>query len=217
MAGRFFFILAMFSATVRAGDSSMYEVLGFSADGKYVAFERYGTYDGSGFPYSEIMILDVLQNDYVIRPFQYVDENPEAETDVRALNRRQAETALKKFGILSKNIGKIEWKADGSGARTASWTIGGDIGSVVLEEIIVDRECDPAGNAKIFVLTFEAPDGASITLQRDSALPASRGCPYEYRLAAVHRYLDYLAVIVEYSTPGYEGPNVRQLIVTGHM
>ncbi|MBN9059609.1 MAG: DUF2259 domain-containing protein, partial [Rhizobiales bacterium] len=41
-----------------AGDFAERSILGFSPDGGRFAFEEFGIQDGSGFPYSNIFVLD---------------------------------------------------------------------------------------------------------------------------------------------------------------
>jgi predicted secreted protein len=43
----------------RAGDGAALNVLGFSTDGRYFAFEQYGQQNGSGTPYSKISITEI--------------------------------------------------------------------------------------------------------------------------------------------------------------
>ncbi|HEY7765546.1 MAG TPA: DUF2259 domain-containing protein, partial [Aestuariivirgaceae bacterium] len=45
-----------------AADAAERDILGFSPDGRYFAFEQYGVQDGSGFPYSEIFIIDLEED-----------------------------------------------------------------------------------------------------------------------------------------------------------
>ena len=47
------------AADARAGDGAAINVLGFSADGRYFAFEQYGEQDGSGSFYSTITAIEV--------------------------------------------------------------------------------------------------------------------------------------------------------------
>ena len=43
----------------QAGDRAQFNPLGYSGDGRYFAFEQFGIQDGSGFPYSEIFLIDL--------------------------------------------------------------------------------------------------------------------------------------------------------------
>ena len=60
-------LLPLTVATVpaRAADNAERAVVGFSPDGRYFAFEQYGVQDGSGFPYSEIFVIDLNANKWV--------------------------------------------------------------------------------------------------------------------------------------------------------
>jgi predicted secreted protein len=53
------FVLATAVKAAVAGDGAALNVLGFSADGRYFAFEQYGEQDGSGSLYSTIAALEV--------------------------------------------------------------------------------------------------------------------------------------------------------------
>src|SRR5690606_1891155 len=48
-----------------AGDSAQFDAIGYSEDGRYFAFEQFGIQDGSGFPYSEIFLIDLDTDDFV--------------------------------------------------------------------------------------------------------------------------------------------------------
>ncbi|GEM_PF-3871342 len=54
------FLLLLFAfSNVSAGDYSNLNIICFSKDGKYMAFEEYGTQDGSGFPCINIYFINV--------------------------------------------------------------------------------------------------------------------------------------------------------------
>lgn len=213
---RYALVLFLTPSLILAGDASQYDLIGFSADGKYVAFERYGVYDGSAFPYCEIFIVDVAKNDYPVQPLRHVIEDSPTEHDARIEAKKAATPLLQQFGIIDRNTGTKVWESGRDmDLKTASFQDRElSLKAILTEENVVDMEC-MAGPAKMFRLELEYEDGAVMTLQRDTALPRSRSCAYDYRIKAVYTYLTAIAVIVEYSTDGYEGPNVRQLIVTG--
>lgn len=54
--------LATTASSALAGDGSAINVLGFSADGRYFAFEQYGEQDGSGSIYSTITALEIASD-----------------------------------------------------------------------------------------------------------------------------------------------------------
>lgn len=57
--------LALAATPSMAGDYAERALLGFSPDGHYCAFEEYGVQDGSGFPYSNIFLIDTATDDWV--------------------------------------------------------------------------------------------------------------------------------------------------------
>src|SRR5690606_10447936 len=56
--------LAM-ASVAQAGDRALFDALGYSPDGRYFAFEEYGVQDGSGFPYSNIYVIDLVDDVWV--------------------------------------------------------------------------------------------------------------------------------------------------------
>ena len=60
-AGAIFFA----SPTAFAGDFADRELLGFSRDGAYFAFEEFGVLDGSGIPYSNIYVVEVDKDAWI--------------------------------------------------------------------------------------------------------------------------------------------------------
>jgi predicted secreted protein len=59
-------------------------------------------------------------------------------------------------------------------------------------------------------------DNTTRTLQKDTAMPASRGCAHAYRIQDVYLYKGAIAVFLNVFTQGFEGPDMRFLAVTGN-
>jgi predicted secreted protein len=57
--------LALSNTIARAGDAATRDIIGFSPDGRYFAFEQHGIQDGSGFPYAEIFVIDAAEDRWV--------------------------------------------------------------------------------------------------------------------------------------------------------
>jgi predicted secreted protein len=55
---------------------------------------------------------------------------------------------------------------------------------------------------------------ASKVLQKDTTLPASRGCALRYRMRDVYLYSGIVAVFIIVYMQGFEGPDMRYMTVT---
>src|SRR5690606_27447983 len=60
-------IVAMvaFVQPAAAADSALINMIGYSEDGAYFAFEQYGIQDGSGFAYSDVFVVDLANDKWV--------------------------------------------------------------------------------------------------------------------------------------------------------
>ena len=54
-------------------------------------------------------------------------------------------------------------------------------------------------------------------LQKDAELPKSRGCAIGYAIQEVYLHENNIAVFVNVFTPGFEGPDMRFMVVSGKM
>lgn len=103
-------LLAFGWSPARAGDGAALKVLGFSADGRYFAFEQYGEQDGSAALYSSITALEVA-GDRLVKGSPAADSIHPEETnrtkeprdkllaEVRAKVAASAAPLLKQLGI----------------------------------------------------------------------------------------------------------------------
>ena len=109
-AGIALFLAALRISSASAGDGSALNVLGFSPDGRYFAFEQYGERDGSGALYTSITAIEVA-SDRIVKGFPFeASLNPD-ETDrtkeprdkllaeVRAKAAAEAAALLQKLDI----------------------------------------------------------------------------------------------------------------------
>jgi predicted secreted protein len=222
-------ILAAGMVSVRADatEASSWAILGFSADGQYLAWERFGTHDGSGFPYSTIFILSTEKNQYAVPPISCELETEGApEASARKANLKKAEAALTRFGIEKRHLGekqrllkqtRVPTNSFGQMARaTAQFQWRGALWTLVLQEVWAKSGKDEDGGLPRMLDLRLQGNGKEWILQKDNQLPRSRGLGvYFYDLVSVQTYQSFVAVVVEYSYPGYEGPNTNQLVVTG--
>jgi predicted secreted protein len=230
-------LLPSFSAW--AGNFDRLNFLGFSKDGNFLAYETYGVADGSGFPYAEIRIVDVNKNAVtkdVFREHKKEVADSEAGIErslegVRARVFRQAKKRLAGLAIAPKPLAPLVHHplTDlGVDPHKISFTLDDTFGSasekldLVLKEILAQApDCPASTTAKppaYFELTLIDSAAKSIKeLQKDSTLPKSRGCAYEYRIQDVYFYRpnSAIAIFLTVLRPGFEGPDQIYLVVTG--
>jgi predicted secreted protein len=225
-------VAASLMAPALAGDRALLDIIGYSEDSRYFAFEEFGVQDGSGFAYSTIYIIDTVEDSWVVgTPIRIRADGEEAALhDVRQEARAEVQGDLEALHIavpaeIVALVGDGVPGADGSVLRFGN--PGYDIGSVLGDyqlhldtyPVTATSPCkewfgsDPLG----FDLTLTEMDSSS-ELHRDEMLPRSRGCPQAYRLYGVAlpfqaQDLMSAVAIVSYYPGGFEGPDRRFLAV----
>lgn len=204
------------SFDVRASDSSYPVVIGFSRDGAFFAFERAGTHDGTGFPFSEIFILNVCKNEYAIKPIRFDNEAKSAtEQNTSAYNLKQAKTFLDQFGIVKGNSGTKTFSTSAGGERSIEFRYRDEKMKIILVETVTTGE-DCMADLEVRKMTLSLSYKGTIQiLQNDKRVPKSRACPFSYVIREVYCYEHAIVTLVDYQSPGFEGPDLRQLAVTG--
>ncbi|POF28118.1 DUF2259 domain-containing protein [Roseibium marinum] len=241
------FLLAfpLLASAAIAGDTAKAEILGFSKDGAYFAFEQYGIQDGSGFPYSEIFVLDVA-NDRWVKPSPFLLRNQNEDeieaggifdpdalvTAVRSENREKAQQLLQTTRIAGKGL------TAGHNPRT-------ELNSDPFRMVVAPRDFFRPGedelelNLNEYLLTSDTCAGIKIddtrgfrltmtykgqirVLNEDTSLPESRGCPLAYRVERIVTHFPedgppVYAVLIQMDTHGFEGPDRRYLAITGQL
>jgi len=210
--------------------------IGFSEDGNYLAFERYTTQDGSGFPVSEIIIVDVIKNEYVNKPFHvFINIDPEGNIESDKLLKQcrdkcynLAKSDLMKYKIVEKNTGTLVYSAyenDYEGENPVSlsnknlqFDYNNSQYTLILKEIAAQCQNEFAYKEeqyKMFELILKSRFDKK-TIQSDTKIPKSRNCPLEYGIYKVFTYKSYIAVFLDYkSRPSFETPNIEKMVVTG--
>ncbi|WP_421983676.1 DUF2259 domain-containing protein [Roseibium sp.] len=226
------------TSSASAGDTAELEIYGFSSHGDFFAFEQYGWQDGSGFPYSEIFVLDVRTDSWVKpSPFRRVDEideengyDPEdALAETRTLNQKAAHALLDKTSIfgMGKTVAfnpATELDSNPYHMRVAPRLplLSGEtsIDLTLNEYPLQNAECAGYGvETKGFQLTLVA-NGVTRTLNNDTSVPKSRRCPFSYRIERVFTFYPekgpaVFAIFVQMESLGFEGPDRRYLAITG--
>jgi len=225
-----FFLLAPVAS---AGDYAYRDILGFSPDGKYFAFEEYGIQDGSGFPYANVFVIDTAKDDWVdgtpIR--RRIDDETASLATVRKDARSKAEPILSKFkieprGLLVVSNPATELSADPYSVRfrlNDFFNMAERAWSLRLTPLTLPQpeNCHDFGPAKGLKLELTDPNGAARTISEDKSIPESRFCPRDYAISDVVVFTPEggettIAVLVSLFRQGFEGTDRRFIAVTTH-
>jgi predicted secreted protein len=209
--------------------------LGFSADGRYFAFEQYGEEDGSGAVYSEIAVIDVSSDRFVagtpVSGNSREDAMMKAAAILQQLGVRRSGDEIGVVAlsrphdvIVPKDVNRLI--EDAVVEMSPAPRIFGTGARVTLQVAEVEatqcRDRSFEDSVKGFALALDRPGRGPEILHRDVAIPRSRGCPDRYGLAAAYamRMPDgatALAVLVQYFYVAFEGHNRRFLAVTARI
>ncbi|MFN2305546.1 MAG: DUF2259 domain-containing protein [Paracoccaceae bacterium] len=202
--------MALLAGQSKAGQYTHDQIIGFSEDGRYFAYETFGLQRGSGLPYASIYVVDLDRDAWVSgTPFE-ASEGEDAMAQVEAAPyaalaasresvRQSAEPLLRDLNI--RRPATVLYAAGIGQAHDASGTTQIDIPnpddptadpmgsfSLVLESITAPGGADycyQPESLRGYRMTLQAPGAAAQTLHADQRIPASRGCPTAYRLDAV--------------------------------
>jgi predicted secreted protein len=224
-------LIGALGTPAHAGDRALIDLIGFSQDGRYFAFEEFGTQDGSGFPYSNIYVLDLPADDWVTgSPIRVrLDDETATLGQAREQAADDASGVIESLAIDSPPD-LIAINADGELGDGAHLTFGvpGYFPNNVQGAHTLKLETYSANSpepcesymgelARGFALTlFDASGERQIF--RDDTLPASRGCPSTYRIYAVvaPQYAavptSHVVIIATYPF-GFEGPDRRFIAI----
>lgn len=224
-------LAAAYPLVAVAGDTAEREIIGFSPDASLFAFEEYGVEDGSGFPYSNIYVINVDDDEWVDgTPIRVrLEEDGASLDDARRQARAAADAFIgdnniePAFNLLATNpvtelsehpleLRFVTHPHMASGDRW--WT------AVLGQKELPAAGC-PDMDGQIFqgfTLALVDPDGQEQGLHNDQRLPSSRKCPIRYSLSdVISAYPENagpaLVIIVNMFTLGFEGPNRRFLAV----
>lgn len=237
-------VLFLLPAKIFAGDFADLNFIGFSKDGKYLAFEESGTYDGCGGSYSFTYYIDTAKNAYALPPTRIEEtcDTPEDERRQKLRNKKLElvkAANLRRLKIVPKNTGDLvlahlttDWSAGafteprGSAAEVVRFVYfvlpysrPNDRFFELTLQPLADKSGTCGEDSRKFDLTLVDRTGEEAlppqVLQSDKSIPESRYCPFGYRIERVYRYEDKIAVFIDYFGDGFEGPDLRYLVVTG--
>jgi predicted secreted protein len=211
----------------RAGDAAEIRVIGFSADARMFAFEEFGVQDGSGFPYSNIYVIDLALDKFAPgAPVRVTVEHEAPLKEARAIAWAKAKGLIVRYG------------ADSDPGAFAAYRAAADLGAA--GEIVrfnrypqapsvarpyavkiqnkpfpATKDCLNASNGfNGFMLTLVEADGVPVDrlLYEDDAVPPSRKCPTGYRVGAIvtgGANAAAAVAMIQASSQGFEGDDIR--------
>lgn len=217
-----------------AGDAAEFRAHGFSSDeaGRYFAFEEFGAQDGSGFPFSNIYIVDLKEDKWVPgTPIRVLieDEN-QTPLAARVSAFQQATSIMQQYDITRAGVmmaasplNEVSDKSTLSFHQAINPLLSGQPAPYKLQLSNIDvmdlNDCGFADNRVMgFALSMTKPDGSHVDIHDEATAPKSRGCPQRYHLVAVfapdrYRVQSYAVALVGVFSRGFEGPNMRYIAV----
>lgn len=226
--------LALTAAAASAADNAERAAIGFSLDGRYFAFEQYGVQDGSGFPYSEIFVIDLDANQWVKgSPFrERIEDEAALVSSVRAKAAKSAAALLGQMKTAEPGqalAAQLPTQAAADHHRIdfdpfywnqvnqkgGQYTLSLDLAPFAAPENCYAEDGKQMG----FKLTLKDNEsGAGKEVHKDTAIPSSRYCPRDYDISDVIAYRPAsgaarLVALIGVYTPGFEGVNRRFIAV----
>ena len=213
-----------------AGDAAQFDPIGFSGDGRLFAYEEYGIQDGSGFPYDNIYLVDLIEDKWVGTPVRVrLDDETATLTAARTKAMAEARAMLDKAALVLPAeilLMNANGEVGASGTEVSFGLFGNGLEPVrdtfkLSLATFASTTTEPCASygmddpVKGFALTLADADGNGAEIHRDASVPASRGCVSDYRIHAVVTPFPsglgaspMVGVISAYSL-GFEGPDRR--------
>lgn len=227
--------LILFSAApALAGDTAAFDPIGFSEDGRLFAYEEYGIQDGSGFPYDNIYVVDLIEDKWVSPPVRVrLDDESAGLPAAREQAMSRARAMLDKVALTTPAeilLMNANGEAGANGIEVSVGSFGNGLDEprdpfTLTLSTFPSTSTEPCASYGMedpvqgFALSFSDSSGNAAEIYRDEAVPASRGCASDYRIHAVvgpyasgFNASPFVAVISVY-TLGFEGPDRRFVTV----
>ena len=225
-------LLLLMAGPALAGDRAQIDLIGYSDDGSYFAFEEFGIQDGSGFAYSSIYVVDLVDDSWVVgTPIRAVAEDENVPlTEIRAEAADKVANYIVTLGI-EVPASFVAMVGDGvpdNDAQTLTFGVPQyGVGAVEGSHTLQMTRFDTTSATPCLEWFGSQPRGYQLTsadatgtrvVHRDDSLPRSRGCPVDYRLYGVvlpfaDEALSEAVAIVSVYTFGFEGPDRRFIVV----
>ena len=224
----------LLSTAAHAGDFAGFQPIGFSKDGRVFACEEYGIQDGSGFPYSNIFVIDTVEDRYLPgTPVRVrIDDEAAGLGKARAQSLAQAEKLIAENalrdqpGVLVAFNPMTEKTVEPASLSYNQYAIdpmAGGVFTLRIEPVALDvpefcRDLNPDATGFRLRFTEIASEAADRIVYEDTRIPDSRNCPVSYQLSGVMTYhprdaepLHVALVLVR--SYGFEGNDGRWIAV----
>ena len=210
----FFVLFILLAFEVSAADNAKYRVLGFSKDGAYFAYEVYGHRDG-GAIYSSIKIVNAATGKECIKPYEAEDFVNLNLDSLRIANLDSSEVDLDKFRLNEDTRGNVVFEDLKLGWKQAK--------KINIKKLKIDlslsfndskNKCRPEMKRKLVKLAMIK--GKKLKLIFDEK-EDSKLCVIEAKVEKVINYKNTVVCIIAFSTPGFEGVNIRYLFVVNSL
>lgn len=225
-------VLAAYPAI--AGDIAAFQSIGFSPDGGVYAFEEFGIQDGSGFPYSNIFVIDTVKDSYLAgTPIRVRLDNENARlSEARAEALKKARPLIDGQTLFDNPGNLVAFnpvtEADSATDRLRYLEYPADPAfgkpyALKLETFFATPTgycVDMVDALTAFRLKMTEKDGtpADELVHEDKDVPASRGCTTGYRLGGAVTFASnsganiHMALVQVFSL-GFEGNDGRWIAV----
>ena len=216
-----------------AADAAQREIIGFSPDGAYFAFEQYGRQDGSGFPYSDVFVLETATDSWVrgTPARELIRQDGASVDEARKTARKRIDPFLWRLniGVEGKTLVSDRAMDARDAARFLPFTLKDDgdrqgLGTARLRltEIAMPKDdcATLTGDTHGYALVLENAAGEPLRiLHEDTEIPGSRGCPIHYGLSDILVFPrpgegPVLVVLISLYQFGFEGLDRRFLALS---
>ena len=196
-------LLLPFSITLGAQNSQV-NPIGYSAKGRYFAYEEYGLNEDTDIAYSTIYIIDLIQISHVVgTPVTFEDSlKNQSLLSIRAKALSDAQLFLNSIQISQPAIianisgdGQLDGEKEqldfgipilGAGSETERRIAGRYTLSLDVFETASTIRCDQFSQTPPMGFALKLANfGAAIEIYRDKVLARSRECPFNYELIAI--------------------------------
>ncbi len=218
MTARVLILLFFFtSLCLIAGDTAEFCSIGWSKDNNYYAFAQYGEQDGSGFPYAELYIIDIKENDFVaggvFKELWQDNDDPAAKgLNVLLELRVKADSLLNVYQIDAAHQVTPIFNAKTDSTEKAKWHVGED-------EFAVELEQETRGKTEMFeseaafALALTPGHEKSITIGNKSRF-RKNVLRYDINRILQARDNKSIVIVIRMTQLGFEGPDIRYMVET---